>query len=211
MVDIHRPPPRVSVTPTIFTLPSGRYIVRVFDPSRHNTTELTFRSFGPLARFDHHRLDPLDPKPSEDTERSIYYAGFTLSCCVVEVFGDKRTIEVSSCCAASVKLVRDLKLLDLRGSAAMLNGSVVGLSSIPDRKLTQEWSHYFYDSPHIYTYVDGIIYPNAHNGEESLALYERAKDGLYCSPGDVMPLSHRLLRADIRRIAQENGLVVAEY
>lgn len=73
------------------------------------------------------------------------------------------------------------------------------------------WSHYFYDSPHIYTCVDGIIYPNAHNGEESLALYERAKDGLYCSPGDVMPLSHRLLRADIRRIAQENGLVVAEY
>lgn len=140
MVDIHRPPPRASVTPTIFTLLKGRDIVRVFDPSRYNTRELTFRSFGPLAREDHHRLDPLDPKPSEDKERSIYYAGFTLSCCVVEVFGDKRTIEVGSYCAASVKLVRDLKLLDLRGSAAVLNGSVVGLSSIPDRELTQEWS-----------------------------------------------------------------------
>ncbi len=211
MVDIHQPPPRSPVKPTIFTLPSGRYIVRVFDPSRHNTTELSFRSFGPLARFDHHRNDPLAPKPSSDRSRSIYYAAFTLSCCVVEVFGDQRTIEVGSYCAASVKLVRDLKLLDLRGSAAMLNGTVVGLSSIPDRALTQEWSRYFYDSPDIYTYVDGIIYPNAHNGEESLALYERAKDGLYCSSRDVMPLSHKLLRADIRRIAQENGLVVAEY
>lgn len=211
MVDIHPPPPRVSITPTHFTLLSGQSLIRVFDPSKRNTTALTFRSFGPLARFDHHRFDLLNPKPSEDLERSIYYAGFTLSCCIVEVFGNRRVIEVGDYCVASIQIVRDLKLLDLRGSAAMLNGSVVGLSAIPDRKLTQEWSRYFYEDTAIYSCVDGIIYPNAHNGEEALALYERAKNGLSRSTTDVMPLNHRLLRADIRRIAEKNGLIVADY
>jgi RES domain len=211
VVDIHLPPPRVTVTPTVFTLLSGQCIVRIFAPSRWNTTALTFRSFGPLARFDHHRSTLQNPQPSDDPERSIYYAGFTLSCCIVEVFGDQRLIDVQDYRVASVQVVRDLKLLDLRGASAMLNGSVAGLSCVPDRKLTQEWSRYFYEQTTIYGWVDGLIYLNAHNSEDAIALYERASDGLSCLPADIMPLNHRLLRAEIRQIAQKNGLIVTAY
>jgi RES domain len=211
VVEIHRPLPKISVEPVLRTLPAGSGIVRIFDPSRHNTAALTFRSFGPLERFDHHGVDPLKPLPVEDLERKIYYAGFTLSCCLVEVFGDRRTIEVGSYCAAAVQTIRDLNLLDLRGAAAMKNGTVVGLSAIPDRLLTQEWSRFFYERTDLYPLMDGLIYPNAHNGEESLALYERSQDALQCFPQDAMPLNHKLLRAEIRRVAAENRLLVIPY
>lgn len=211
MVEIHRPPPKISVEPVLWTLPAGSGMVRIFDPARHNTNALTFRSFGPLERFDHHGVDLLTLLPAEDLERRVYYAGFTLSCCLVEVFGDRRTIEVDSYCTAVVQTIRDLNFLDLRGAAAMKNGTVVGLSAIPDRLLTQEWSRFFYERTDLYPPVDGLIYPNAHNGEESLALYERSQDALQCMTQDVMSLNHKLLRAEIRRVAVENGLLVSPY
>jgi hypothetical protein len=39
---------------------------------------LTFRYYGPINRFDHHRI-PSEGGRAEDPERGIYYAGFTLS------------------------------------------------------------------------------------------------------------------------------------
>lgn len=211
MVEIHPPPPRVAVKAVRFEIPAESYIVRVFDPTRYDTQALTFRYFGPLARYDHHHLDESASKTSVDKERGIYYAAFTLSSCLVEVFGDYRLIEVKEYAVASVKIVRDLQLLDLRGSAAMLNGSVAGLSSIPNRRLTQQWSRYFYEQSEIYGNIDGLIYSNAHNGEDALALYERARNGLSCGEEEVMRLDNRLLRGNIRAIAANNGLIVAEY
>lgn len=73
----------------------------------------------------------------------------------------------------------------------MLNGSVVGLSSTSNKRLTQEWSRYFYENSDIYGHIDGLIYSNAHNGEEALALYERARDSLFCGKDDVMRLDSR--------------------
>lgn len=210
MVEIAPPPPKVlPVEPTLCSIDKSKSLVRIFDPTRHNTNALTFRYYGPLGRFDHQR--DFGATPSNDDERGIYYAGFKLSCCLVEVFGDKRTIEVGNYFVAWLKLKRPLSLLDLCGSPAMANGTVSTIASIPNRELTQAWARYFYENPQIYTELDGIIYHNAHKNELSVALYERSKDALSCSPDNIMPLSHKFLRTHIRRVAQEHGLIVVEY
>lgn len=210
MVEIAPPPPKIlPVKPALYSINKDKCLVRIFDPTRHNTNALSFRYYGSLERFDHQRYSR--DAPSTDEERGIYYAGFTLSCCLVEVFGDKRTIEVGNCCVASVGLKRPLNLLDLCGSPAMANGTVVALSGVPERDISQNWSRYFYDNYNTYTKVDGIIYHNAHNSEQSVALYERAKDALSCSPRNVMPLKHKALRTEIRKVAQEHGLIVIDY
>ena len=210
MVEILPPPPKIlPVTPVLHSIDQDLYLVRVFDPTRHNTNALSFRYYGPLERFDHQRYSR--DAPSTDEERGIYYAGFTLSCCLVEVFGDKRTIEVGNYCVALVELKRPLSLLDLCGTPAMANGTVVALSSVSERNISQSWSRYFYDNYDTYTKVDGIIYHNAHNSEQSVALYERAFDALSCSPSNVMPLNYKVLRTEIRKVAGEHGLIVVDY
>ena len=72
-------------------------------------------------------------------------------------------------------------------------------------------NQHFYKNSQIYTKVDGIIYHNAHNSEQSVALYERAFDALSCSPSNVMPLNYKVLRTEIRKVAQEHGLIVIDY
>lgn len=210
MVEIAPPPPKIlPIKPVLYSIDKDTYLVRIFNPTRHNTNSLSFRYYGPLERFDHQRYSR--DAPSTDEKRGIYYAGFTLSCCLVEVFGDKRTIEVGNYCVALVELKRPLSLLDLCGTPAMANGTVVALSSVSERDISQSWSRYFYDNYNTYTKVDGIIYHNAHNSERSLALYERATDVLSCSPSDVMLLNHKALRTEIRKVAQEHGLYVVPY
>ena len=191
------------------SIDKNKCLVRIFNPTRHNTNALSFRYYGALERFDHQRYSR--DAPANDEERGIYYAGFTLSCCLVEVFGDKRTIEVGNYCVALIELKRPLSLLDLCGTPAMANGTVVALSSVSERNISQSWSRYFYDNYDTYTKVDGIIYHNAHNSEQSVALYERAFDALSCSPSNVMPLNYKALRTDIRKVAEEHGLIVVDY
>lgn len=135
MVEILPPPPKIlPVKPVLHSINKDKCLVRIFDPTRHNTNALSFRYYGALERFDHQRYSR--DAPATDEERGIYYAGFTLSCCLVEVFGDKRTIEVGNYCVASVELKRPLSLLDLCRSAAMANGTVYALSSVPDRDIS---------------------------------------------------------------------------
>lgn len=210
MVEILPPPPKIlPVKPVLHSIDKDKCLVRIFDPTRHNTNALSFRYYGALERFDHQRYSR--DAPATDEERGIYYAGFTLSCCLVEVFGDRRTIEVGNYCVASVELKRPLSLLDLCGTPAMANGTVYALSSVSQRAISQSWSRYFYENHDIYSKVDGVIYHNAHNGEQSIALYERAKEALSCSPSNVMALSHKALRTDIRKVAELHGLIVVPY
>ncbi len=215
MVEVAPPPPKIlPIKPVLYSIDKGECLVRIFDPTRYNTKPLTFRHHGPVARFDHQRYSQnasSNNEASKDEERGIYYAGFTLSCCLVEVFGDKRTIEVGKYCVVSVELKRPLSLLDLCGTPAMANGTVYALSSVLERGISQSWSRYFYENYDLYTKVDGIIYHNAHNSEQSVGLYERAKNALSCSLNDVMPLNHRELRTEIRKVAEEHGLYVVPY
>lgn len=205
MVRIAPPPPTNPPTPLFFELPADSHIIRIFDPTKYQTQALTFRFNGPRHRFDHHR--GLITNPSDDPERGIYYAALTLSGCLVEYFGDIGVIEIKDQCVCRVSVIRSLKLLDIRGSGAMRAGSVSALAKVADRKLSQEWSRYFYENENIYTRIDGIIYFNAHNDEVAIALYERAKDRLTCPSNQIVRLDHPKLYPAIEVAALENNLI----
>ncbi|MEJ7872111.1 MAG: hypothetical protein WKF67_07605, partial [Rubrobacteraceae bacterium] len=66
----------------------------------------------------------------------------------------------------------------------------------------------FYETADIYDNVDGLVYLNAHNDEDAVALYERAAGALECPPERVMRLDDEALRAAVLEAADDNNLVV---
>lgn len=207
MVVVDPPPPRRRPNPLFHNLPSGSRLVRLFDPSRHGATAIGFRSYGPLLRFDHHRRRE-DGKPGDDAERGIYYASMTLSGCLVEVFGDTGVVDLDRHHVASPILRRDLRLLDLRRNGAMRAGTKAAIAKVPNRGISRAWSRHFYETPGTYGEVDGLIYPNAHNDEDAIALYERASGALDCPPERTMRLDDEALRAAVLEAADDNDLVI---
>lgn len=205
MVLIAPPPPLRPPDPLHYTLRSDSYFLRIFNPTRHNTQALTFRHYGPINRFDHQQSSPTG-KLADDPERGIYYAGFSLSCCLVEYFGDSGVIEIKDEQVARVQLKRDLQLLDLRGSGSLRAGSVAALAKVADRALSQSWSRYFYEQTHLYGTLDGLCYFNAHNDEAAIALYERAQNALSCPESQILSLNHPSLRPAIQQTALDNNL-----
>ena len=207
MVEIPKPPPSFPVEPIpCDTFHAGQHIVHIFDPTDYGATASGFRHWGPIHRFDHQCMGT-HANPADDPDRGIYYAALDLPGCLVETFGDTRIVECGERCVANVRLTRSLNLLDLRGRGAMRAGANATLSKVADRPISQEWSRYFYEQESIYTRIDGLIFYNAHNDDEAIALYERATDALYCPTDQVMRLDHPSLRPIIVRCAIENGLV----
>lgn len=205
MVAIHLPPPARTPRPLFHTVPTGTHLVRIFDPTDHGTTAVSFRTYGPLRRFDHHRA--FGGKPANDPARGIYYAAFSLQSCIVEVFGDTGLIECAQKYVCLPTVTRDLQLLDLRNNGAMRAGSVAALSQNADYAPSQAWSRYFYDQTDVYTPVDGIMYLNAHNREEVIALYERSAASLHSSEDQIIRLDDPALRPRILAIAEQTHLI----
>jgi len=205
VVRIAPPPPTNPPSSSFHTLPANSKLIRIFDPTRYQAQALTFRFNGPRHRFDHHR--GLISAPQDDPERGIYYAAFSLSGCLVEYFGDTGVIEIKDQCIGLIDVTRPLKLLDIRGPGAMKAGSVAALAKTADRTLSQQWSRYFYEHVDIYSRIDGIIYYNAHNDEEAIALYERGQDGLACLQNQVIQLASPKLRLAIQAAALANNLI----
>ncbi|MDZ7961652.1 MAG: RES family NAD+ phosphorylase [Aulosira sp. DedQUE10] len=219
MVKLIVPPPRFGrPKPKFHILKKGTEFLRIFRKD-FGTNALTFREWGPLFRFDHHRAnypsfsyEPLDYQPANDQERGIYYIAPKLSSCLVEVFGDIGCIEITEEMIAIVTATRDLKLLDLRGNGAMRAGAnEATLSKTEKRGLSQAWSRYFYEQPAIYSQIHGLIYCNAHNNEDAIAIYERAEHFFSCSPDNILSLKHELLRGPILKAADDNNLEVIPY
>jgi hypothetical protein len=229
MVLIASPPPLKPPSPLFRSLAAGSFMMRIFDPTRHGTTALSFRYFGPLGRFDHQRLalggfpadrsetrQRLSPTGSSSEDpvgvslslenRGISSAGLTLSCCLMECFGDVGVIEIKGQQIARLELTRDMTLLDLRGSGAMRAGAVGALAKTADRNSSQAWSRYFYEQTADYGQLDGISYLNAHNDEEAIAIYERAQSALVCPDSQILPLNHSSLRPAILEAALTNHL-----
>ncbi|MDJ0901665.1 MAG: RES domain-containing protein [Xenococcus sp. MO_188.B8] len=207
MVDVKPPPPLRNVNPQTVILTANTKLRRIFDPTRYNATAVGFRSYGPVSRFDHHDNEV----PKEDDQRRIIYAGFSLSCCIAEYFGDGEIINVANVKLAVIYLSKDLKLLDLRGKAAMAAGTVAAISGITQRKITQSWGKYFYEHPELYGEVDGLIFSGAHNGENVIALYERSESVIHSSKVKLLDMASDALRSPIFRIAKEQGLDVETY
>ena len=207
MVVVHLPPPLRSITPEFVTLNRNEQLLRIFDPTKYDATATSFRNYGSISRFDHHRdrLDKLDP------ERSVLYAGLTLSCCLVEIFGDGGIVNIKQQQLAFITLKEKLKLLDLRGSAAMAAGTVSAISSITERDISQAWGRYFYENHQLYGEIDGLIFAGAHNGEDAVVLYERAKSKIAKSKVEILNLNHPDLRDTILSIAKNHSLIVNPY
>jgi hypothetical protein len=209
MVRVAGPPPERAPDPIYRVLSAGSSLVRLFNPASHGATALSFRSYGPLLRFDHHRGWGGERQPTGDPERGIYYAALSLSSCLVEIFGDTGVIDYGEWHVAMPHLARDLRLLDLRGAGAMRAGSVAALAKVPDPPLSQAWSRYFYENEAHFPRIDGLSYFNAHNDEEALALYERAADALDCPDDRIIRLDHGALRPAILAIAERHSLILA--
>jgi hypothetical protein len=211
MVLILPPPPTVTPRPQHETVETQTALVRIFNPaSRYKTQASTYRYFGPLLRFDHHQ--PLTKEEAvklngkEDPSRGITYWGFTLSCCLVELFGDTKIVEFKDYEVAIATLEQPLLLLDIRDKGGMAAGSVAALGSVADRLVSQAWSHYFYEQIDIYQKVDGILYSNAHNGEKAVALYERSEPIISNALIKTRPLKDRSIRHLIDAAVAENNM-----
>lgn len=205
MVEIRYPPPTRNITPQFKELKPGMTIQRIFDPTSHGATATKFRYYGPLSRFDHQRSTK---QPEVDSERGIIYAGLNLSCCLIEVFGDDGIIKIQQQQIAYITLKQSLKLLDLRESGAWDAGSVAAMAIDGRRKLTQAWSRYFYEHPDLYGDLDGLIFNNAHNQEEAIALYERAALQLLSAELSILDLNDPAIRESILASANRLNLLV---
>ena len=170
VVRIDPPPPKRPVQPVLHALAADKRLLRIYSPGQWNNTALTFRRRGgPRLRFDHHRDHEQNP---DDQSRGIHYSATTLEGCLVEVFGDDGLISTQDRRLGSLRVDRLLRLLDLRGEGAWN---------------AQQWARFFYDTD---PELDGLIYGNAHNGADAVALFERAD-------GDLI-LEHDLALADPR-------------
>lgn len=211
MVLILPPSPTVTPRPQHETVETQTALVRIFNPaSRYKTQATTYRYFGPLLRFDHHQ--PLTKEEAvklngkEDPNRGITYWGFTLSCCLVELFGDTKIVEFKDYEVAIAIIKQPLLLLDIRDKGAMAAGSVAALGSVADRLVSQAWSRYFYEQIDIYQKVDGILYSNAHNGEKAVALYERSEPIISNAKIQTRPLKDKSIRHLIDAAVAENNM-----
>ncbi|MBE9045777.1 RES family NAD+ phosphorylase [Pleurocapsales cyanobacterium LEGE 10410] len=204
MVEIRYPPPTRNISPQWLELEPGTTIQRIFDPTSYGSTATGFRYYGPLSRFDHQD----NKQPKIDKERGIIYAGFNLSCCLVEIFGDDEMIKIQQQQIAFITLKQSLKLLDIRESGAWNAGSVAAMTSDGRRKLTQTWSRYFYENPDLYGDIEGVIFNNAHDGKPAIALYERASPQLLSADVSVLNLNEPSIRETVLAIANRLNLLV---
>ena len=205
MVEIRYPPPTRNVSPQWFELKSGTTIQRIFDPTSYGATATGFRYYGPLSRFDHQSTKN---KPVVSKDRGIIYAGLSLSCCLIEIFGDDETIKIQQQKIAYITLKQSLKLLNLRESGAWDAGSVSAMVVDGRRKLTQAWSRYFYENPDLYGNIEGLIFNNAHDGQVAIALYERAASKLSSADVSILDLNEVTIRETVLAIATRLNLLV---
>jgi hypothetical protein len=125
----------------------------------------------PIHRFD----DPVG-------RFRVCYLGTTLEVCFAETFLRNPPVRILALedlvgrSLATVEVRRDLRLVPIHGSSLARLGVTAELASGSDYGGSQLWSRALWehsDQP------DGILYPSRHDDSAlSVALYDRAKDGL---------------------------------
>lgn len=206
MVRIYPPPPNREIAPQYYIIPAGTILKRIFDPTSYGATASGFRDNGPRSRFDHHNR--VDGKLADDPDRGIIYAGYTLSCCLVEIFGDEDLITIGQHELATIKLNRSIRVLDLRGEGCWNAGLNTTIANNDRRGLTQEWSKYFYETPEKYGNIEGIIFSSAKNGEDALVFYERAKIHITLAKISTQSMKDKNLRKEIHLAAKKLHLLI---
>ena len=208
MSPISLPPsnPPSNLNPDFITLDPGETIRRIYK-DKDERDEKTFNYKGPYGRFDHHRHTIGNPQI--DRDRGASYWGYTLSCCLVEIFGDQKFITKEDRQirrAGMLTISQPMLLLNLCGSGAMLVGSTTKIAKDSAREDTQAWSRYFYDNTQTFQQIDGLIYANSHNDETVICFYERAISKLKNAQSFNLPLNSQGLQAEIQKTCLDNGM-----
>ncbi|NKT14616.1 RES domain-containing protein [Rhodococcus hoagii] len=147
---------------------------RIYHRSAHTPDGVTFRSFGPMNRFDHH-TPPITAKAIAPEGRSVIYYAVDLATAACEVFGEEGFASVCSNFRVTlVRPVREIVTYDLaRAGSAMAIGAVPALASgHEDRELTQQWAQAIYEDQPAATKVEGIHYRTAYRDNHSIALWD---------------------------------------
>lgn len=195
------PPPAdelAAVAPIWHDLPPDTLLWRIyFRGGAHATTWNAFRTYGPTAaRFDHHT------RPRREQARAIYYAARSGRTCLAEVFQRTRVIDVSADAPAiaAFRLLRSVRLLDLRGLWPTQAGASQALSSGAHPR-ARAWSRVIWS---VHTGADGLWYSSAMDGgAPAVALYERSKDAVPTVPVFSAALAEPGLRVMLARAATQ--------
>lgn len=184
------------IDPSYETVSASTRLLRIYAPEPYKTKATTFREIGPVNRFDHQRAGPGGAR-RRDRGRGILYASRTMTCSVGEYFGDEGVVTLAGNKVARLKVTSDLRVLDLRGTAATGVGTTQAVGAGEGkRSVTQAWARYLYDHPGLAA-VHGLLYTSSHTGLDALALWERAKGEVTCPRGDDWELSDSAVRPDV--------------
>ncbi|MFE4500004.1 RES family NAD+ phosphorylase [Rhodococcus sp. NPDC056743] len=145
---------------------------RIYHRGAHAPDGATFRSFGPLSRFDHHTPNPaaLDPDG-----RSVLYVADNLATAASEVFGEAGVAQVCPNYRVSIlEPTVTLTMLDLvgPGSAMTINALPALAQGAVPRESTQEWARAIFEDQPAGDSVSGIHYRTAYGDGEALALWD---------------------------------------
>lgn len=107
-----------------------------------------------------------------------------------------------------LRVTRELRLLDLRGTAATGAGTIHAISGITQRTTTHAWARWWYEHPQLGA-IDGLLYQSSQSGEDSFALWERARGKLVCRRGQHWPLDHPDLDDELQLAAHRLRIPIA--
>lgn len=184
---------------------AGARLRRIYWPDPYHVTATSYRAFGPRARFDHHRRPGPFPQAAEDSSRGVFYAAPSLQCCLLECFGDEFVIDPTDARLTVLAVKRDLRVLDLRGQAAVNAGTVAAVNQDGDRRTTQDWGRYWYEHPDM-AGIEGLLFAGAHDGDDALVVNERCGDAF--EPLLDLPMLDPHVLAEVLVVADELGMVV---
>lgn len=182
-------------------LAAGQVLLRAY---ADGTRSDAFRSFGSLHRFDHHRTDG-DGRPQDDPERGVLHAAETLVCCLGERFDDEGQIELGGSRVGQLRLVEELALIDLRGTAATAVGTITAIGMVGERAQTQAWSRWLYEHRDL-SAAHGLVYSSAQTGHDGHVIWERAAGAI--SAGDDWSLGAPEIQDELELAADELNLPV---
>jgi len=144
---------------------------RIYHRSARTSRAETFRSFGPLMRFDHHTPPP-GASAEDPGRRSVLYLAENLTAAACEVFGEAG---VAALCpqwrVGIIEPVRPLRLLDLEPEGtAMRIGALPALAQ--GRCVPRAWARAIAEDRPAGDEVSGIRYRTAYSAGIALALWD---------------------------------------
>jgi len=189
---------------------------RVIDPSevwwRAHFTEGAhvlpwnrFRSFGPILRFDPHRLPQ-----GEDPTRGVWYGKSSPDATLGELFQAERVIDRcrNRPYLTALSFTRPLIMLDVAADSAgawiTRVGGTFAVSTAP-HAITQQWARAVAAA---FPDLDGIRYNSRYGGHACLALFLPAESAMPARPQLSLPLDHPDLMNRLAPAAKRLGCLL---